>query len=385
MNVLYLTNNAGRASTTIATRGWIQQLAPAGLHPVVVSPVLGEFSDWIKSQGWPVYQQALPVPDRRRPWKFGWAMWSLRQIVRRHHIDLIHCNEQDTYLAGACLARWMQRPIVVTVHCRMEAGFGRWAFRGWRVPDRIFFLTGASRDVCRPAVEGVIPERAWRVLPNAIDLHMFAPEVQAGKRFRDQYHLGSGVLIGAGSWLRPGKQVEQLIEIAARIWEPVVLLVLAGGIVRGEEQYAARVLGMGRQRLGERFFYLGCIDELCGFYNALSLYINTSQAETCSISIMESLACGCPVVGYPSVSVAEQILPDGGQIVPQDDVDALAAAVRQWLSDPQRLAAARPLARRQAERFDIGQISQQLWREYQEVLAEHRSPPRRRFLLVGSG
>lgn len=155
--------------------------------------------------------------------------------------------------------------------------------------------------------------------------------------------------------------------------------------MRGEEQYAARVLGMGRQRLGERFFYLGCIDELCGFYNALSLYINTSQAETCSISIMESLACGCPVVGYPSVSVAEQILPDGGQIVPQDDVDALAAAVRQWLSDPQRLAAARPLARRQAERFDIGQISQQLWREYQEVLAEHRSPPRRRFLLVGSG
>src|SRR6185503_3738281 len=31
-NVLYLTNNAGRASTTVATRGWIENLMPRGLR-----------------------------------------------------------------------------------------------------------------------------------------------------------------------------------------------------------------------------------------------------------------------------------------------------------------------------------------------------------------
>jgi hypothetical protein len=51
INVLYLTNNAGRASTTVATRGWLQNLMPRGLHPVVVSPVGGEFQEWVESQG----------------------------------------------------------------------------------------------------------------------------------------------------------------------------------------------------------------------------------------------------------------------------------------------------------------------------------------------
>lgn len=385
MNVLYLTNNAGRASTTVATKGWIQCLAPSGLRPIVASPIMGEFSDWLRQQGWPVFQQPLPFPDRRRPWEFAWAVWKLRRIVARYDVHLIHCNEQDTYPLGTYLARLSQRPIMVTVHCRMEPGFGQWAFGGWRRPHRIVFLTHASLDVCRPAVEGIVPEAAWRVIPNAIDLKRFATDPLAAKRFREQYGLEGKTLIGAGTWLRPGKQIEHLVEVVSRITHHSATLVLAGGIVRGEEDYAREVLKLAEIKLKERFCYLGCIDDLVGMYNALNLYINTSIAETCSISIMESLACGCPVVGYPSVSVSEQVLPDGGQIVPQNDIDALATAVREWLTDRQRLAAARPLARRQAQRFDIAQISQELWKEYQDVLAEHRASRRSRCSLAGRG
>jgi glycosyltransferase involved in cell wall biosynthesis len=113
--------------------------------------------------------------------------------------------------------------------------------------------------------------------------------------------------------------------------------------------------------------------DLRGFYNALSLYINTSKAETCSISIIESLASGCPVVGYPSVSVDEQVLPNGGEITPQDDVDELAAAVQRRVLGPVRLAEARFGARRQAERFDIRRLSLQLWDEYSAVLTKCNS------------
>jgi glycosyltransferase involved in cell wall biosynthesis len=144
---------------------------------------------------------------------------------------------------------------------------------------------------------------------------------------------------------------------------------------------------MARQRLGERFRFLGWLKtpQLQELYNALDLCVNTSAEESFGLSVLESLACGCPVVGYPSVSVSEVVLPDGGQIVPQNDIDALATAVRKWLTDRQRLAAARPLARRQAQRFDIAEISQQLWKEYQDVLAEHRESRRSRFSLVGRG
>jgi hypothetical protein len=56
INVLYLTNNAGRASTTVATRGWLQNLMPRGLHPVVVSSVGGNFGEWVETRGRTFYR-----------------------------------------------------------------------------------------------------------------------------------------------------------------------------------------------------------------------------------------------------------------------------------------------------------------------------------------
>jgi glycosyltransferase involved in cell wall biosynthesis len=54
-------------------------------------------------------------------------------------------------------------------------------------------------------------------------------------------------------------------------------------------------------------------------------------------------------------------------MAPQDRVDLLAEALERWLANPQRLMAARESARRHAERFDIRQIAQQLWDEYQSL------------------
>jgi glycosyltransferase involved in cell wall biosynthesis len=97
--------------------------------------------------------------------------------------------------------------------------------------------------------------------------------------------------------------------------------------------------------------------------------VNTSQEEACSISVIESLACGCPIVGYPSRSVDEQVLPSGGEIVRQDAQSELAAALNRWLADPDRLSSARISARGRAEQlFDITKLSNQVWSEYESVL-----------------
>jgi glycosyltransferase involved in cell wall biosynthesis len=148
--------------------------------------------------------------------------------------------------------------------------------------------------------------------------------------------------------------------------------------VPGDEEYAQRLLNEGRAALGDRLILLGHVNELRDFYNGLDLFVNTSQEEACSISVIESLACGCPLLGYPSKSVDDQVLPDGGEIVEQDNVQQLAVRLDGWTANADLLSGRRSLARRQAEdRFDIRKLANQLWDEYESMLTE-RSASRRR-------
>ncbi len=371
IGVLYLTMNANRASTTLPTEGWIRQLRPKGLRPVLVSHRTGDFHSWALAEKVPAYHVPLPFPSKVRPWAFLRSLWQLRGIVRKHDIQLIHCNEHDIYPIGQYLGRLCRLPVVVSVHFSMTPEFCRWAFGGRRRPRRIIFTSRGNLETCRQAITGVVDEKDWRLLPNGLDLDHYRPDQSERETFRRHHGLSSDLLIGAACALRPRKQLEHLFAAAARLAVPNLRVVLAGGPVPGDENYAQKLLDDARTLLGDRLVCLGHLNELRGMYNALDVYVNTSREEACSLSILEALACGCPVVGYPSKSVDEQVLPGGGEIVPQDDTDALVVALARWLADPQRLAAGRTGARRRAETdYDIRVRSEQLWEEYWQVLRE---------------
>jgi glycosyltransferase involved in cell wall biosynthesis len=369
MNVLYLTMNPNRASTTVPTEGWLRALPSRGLRPVLVSRECGGFQAWASSQGIPAYQNDLPFPDKYRPLAFAKALWNLRHVVRRHRIDLVHCNEQDIYPIGAWVARVCRIPVVVSVHFTMNRAFCQWAFGGRQRPDRIFFVSAGNLNECRAAVEGVVPEERWRVLPNGLDLTYYQPDEERRCRFREQHGVAAEeIAVGVACAIRPRKQLEHLFEVMGRLHDLPVRVFVAGTSVAGDEEYAAAMMTEARRRLDTRLVALGFLDDLRDMLNGLDIVVNTSREEACSISVLESLACGCPVLGYPSKSVDEQILPDGGEIVPQDDVDQLAIALRRWTDDATGLHERRRRARWQAERsYDIRRLADQLWNEYQTL------------------
>ena len=369
MRVLYLTMNPNRQSTTVPTEGWFRELPAKGLEPVLASNEIGALHDWATAQGIPAFHVPMPVPTQFSKANLAKALWPLWRTVRRHRIQIIHSNEQDLYPVAQYLAKITGLPAVVSVHFTMDRGFCEWAFAGSRVPKRIFFVSAGSRDACRPGIDGIVPEDRWRVLPNGLDLTHFAPDAQRREEFRRAHGL-NGPAIGVACALRPRKQLEHLFEAAARLNVPGLKVLLAGAAVKGDEAYADALLRSAKTALGDRLVLLGHLDELRGLYNGLDLFVNTSEEEACSISVIESLACALPVVGYASKSVDGQILPHGGEIVPQNDVDALTAALQRWLTDPESLRGSRTGARRMAEEcFDIRKLSLQLWDEYTRVLA----------------
>ncbi len=351
MNVLYLTMNPNRASTTAPTEGWFRVLRPEGLRPVLVSHEVGAFHAWAVREGIPAYNVALPEPNKWKPWRFLHSLWSLRRLVKRHGVQLIHCNEQNIYPIGQYLGRLCGLPVVVSVHFTMARGFCRWAFGGARRPARVFFVSASNRDACRAGMEGVSPESEWRVLVNGLDLAHFRPDPVPRAEFRSRHGLDGCFVLGVACALRGRKQLEHLFEATARLAVPRLRVVVAGGPVPGEpEGYADGLLRLGRDKLGDRLVHVGHLTELRPFYNGLDLFVNTSQEEACSISVLE-------------------LWPGGGEIVAQDRADRRSEALGRWLDDPARLVQAREGARRRAEEaYDIRTISGQLWAEYQDVV-----------------
>jgi glycosyltransferase involved in cell wall biosynthesis len=373
MRVLYLTLNPNRLSTTVPTESWFRRLRPLGLEPVLVSSQRGAFQDWARQEGVPAYDLELPFPDRRHPVRFLRSLARLYRIARRHRVQLVHSNEHDVYPIAGYVARMLGVPKIASVHFTMDRGFCSWAFSGHRCPDRLFFVSRSSLDVCQPGLDGIVPPEDCRVLRNGVDLDRFKPDAGLRDESRRRYDLGDSQVIGVACALRPRKQLEHLFRAAATLG-PHVKVLVAGGPVPGDESYADRLLAEGRALLGTRLVHLGHLDDLRGFYSALDLFVNTSQEEACSISVIESLASGCPVVGYASRSVDEQILPDAGEIVAQDDSAALAEAIRRWLSDASLLNRGRLGARQQSERlFDAKHLAAEVWAEYQALVSPAES------------
>lgn len=368
MNVLYLTMNPNRQSTTVPTEGWFRFLPERGLRPVLVSRELGAFHTWAVEQGVPAYQDALPFPSKRNPLPFFRSLWHLRKIVRRHRIELIHCNEQDVYPVGQYLGRLCKLPVVVSVHFTMGREYCTWAFDGKKAPQRMYFVSQRNLEACHDGLHGVVPEERWKILHNGLDLTSYRPDAELGRQFREQHSLNSNdILIGAGCAFRERKQLEHLFGAAKRIGDDRLKVVIAGFPVKDEEVYAENLLNTARRQLGDRLRFVGCLSDMRGFSNALDLFVNTSREESFGISVLEGLACGCPIVGYDSKAVDEVVLPDGGEIVEQDNVEALAIAIQRWIRDRDWLKAQRISARRQAERFDLKKLSYQLWDEYRDV------------------
>ena len=93
--VLYLTMNPNRQSTAVPTEGWLRLLPAKGLAPVVVSRTSGGFQQWIREQGIPSYESAMPFPSRSAPLPFLRSLWTICRIIKKHRIQIVHCNEQD--------------------------------------------------------------------------------------------------------------------------------------------------------------------------------------------------------------------------------------------------------------------------------------------------
>ncbi len=102
--------------------------------------------------------------------------------------------------------------------------------------------------------------------------------------------------------------------------------------------------------------------KIARFYQAADLYIHPARAETFPTTVLETLACGTPVVASAVGGIPEQVIEGRtGFLVPVGDARALAGRVLDLLADEGlRLRMGRQAAENAARRFGL----EKMVREY---------------------
>ena len=137
-------------------------------------------------------------------------------------------------------------------------------------------------------------------------------------------------------------------------------------------------LGSGGQALEglPNYLHLGHFNDdhaLALAYSAADVFVIPSLQDNLPNTVLESLACGTPVVGFDTGGIPDMVRPGvTGLLAPAGDVDALQHAIETLLENPSLRAELSHKARRVAEQeYSLAVQSGRYLELYQTLLVEH--------------
>ena len=293
------------------------------------------------------------------------ALRSLRSLLQRERVDLVHTHNTYAHFYGTVAASWAGvRHVINSQHGR---GCGP------RAKDKLLFrlanlkasrVVGVSEDaaaLCR----GEDPWAAskTKVIWNGIDTSRFV--------FRGPSKAPVAISVAR---LSPEKDFPTLLQATALVVRRVPefkLMMIGNGAERAKLEALTKSLGIepNVEFLGER----SDVPELLA---QAGFFVSSSKSEGISLTILEAMAVGLPVVttrvgGNPEIILEGQT----GYLVPDQNPEALAAAMLQMLGQRDQWPAMGELGRRRVEQqFEIRTMIRQYEELYSEVLGSRTRP-----------
>jgi len=304
---------------------------------VVTLGARGTLADEIEALDCPVISLGLGGGLRARS-----GAWSkLSALFRRERIGVVHTHSEGPLLYGAPAAKREGVPCVVhTRHHGPDLGRSGRALFAMSVASRwVDTYACVADDGARCCVtEGINASKVVTIW-NGIDLDRFAYQGPAPR--------GPAVIVAR---LNPEKDHATLLHAVALaiVEEPEFRLEIAGdGPCLAELQSLARHL-----KLEDHARFLGKVDDVPALLSRAGLVVLSSKLEGISLTLLEAMARGLPVVAT-KVGGNPEVVIDGetGRLVPAETPEVLAAAMLELWRDPRKSREFGIAGRIRAERF----------------------------------
>ncbi len=286
-----------------------------------------------------------PMP-RPRPASLLSANLRMFKLIRSTGCRVVHCNDILALWHTSFGARMAGARVVFNVRNIKPEG-QRYGWR-WRVARRVSSRQLVlSKEMCETLARrlGIEESDAARArlghIYSAVDLEKFSP-VGPTERAALRERLGIGArdfAVGFVAAFEPRKgQLDFIKEAAPRLKAslPQARVFFVGDFDPVENEYARQCLAAAEDLgLGETVRFAGYTPEVAEWYRALDLVVVASRNEGLARCMIESLACGTPVVSF-DVCSAREILEEGecGVVVPAGDYELLVERIAALACEP---------------------------------------------------
>jgi glycosyltransferase involved in cell wall biosynthesis len=149
--------------------------------------------------------------------------------------------------------------------------------------------------------------------------------------------------------LQPWKRPQDVLRAFAQARVRDARLIMVGdGPLRGELESEAKTLGVANQVIFKGFANQ---TQLPALYRSADVMVLPSEYDPCPVVVCEAMLCGCPVILSDKIRGRAELVrqAETGYFYPCGDVEALAALLREVVSDHERLKRMSEAARQRME------------------------------------
>jgi len=288
------------------------------------------------------------------------ALFGLRRTVQRFRPEVVQLHDPHALLPGLAAAAAPIRRIATR---RVDFPLRGWPSRAkYRRCQRVIAVSRSIGDVLRS--DGLPAERIRIVYEGVKDR---APQTGGREALRAVGIPAQALVVGNVAALTDHKDHATLLAAAAKV---VARLPEARFVILGEGELRlaleAQVAQLG---LGAYCQFLGFRTDLDLLLPAFDVFCLSSHMEGLGTSLLDAMCFGRPIVATAAGGIPEAV-EDGrsGALVPPRDADALAGALVDLLTSPERRAAYGAAGRRLFEqRFTDARMVEDTLRVLEEA------------------
>jgi glycosyltransferase involved in cell wall biosynthesis len=258
----------------------------------------------------------------------------LWRLLRHERFDIVHMHSP----LAAGIARVVARSLLRRRPRLVSTEHNSW--KSYLVPTRLANASLHRFDDHRFAVSAQARDSVWRPLRRGVEVlvHGVVLEDYRGVRERrdaERARLGlptDAIVITTVANLRREKGYPELMEAALEVARRDARTVF---LAAGQGALASHLHGEhARLRLGDRFRFLGQVDDIPALLAASDVFVLPSRFEGTPIAIMEALCVGLPVVATTVGGIPDEVAHDvEGLLVPPRDPRALRGALLRVVQD----------------------------------------------------